>query len=171
MKNVSLDIETLGRKPGCVILSIGAVVFDPDTGAEGRWFYSTIDAVDSQNEGFTLDASTVCWWLAQGDAARKGVSDAKAPVRTVLENFAAWLPSGAVVWGNGSDFDNAIVSAAYDKLGMEIPWSFRGNRCLRTLRGMFPNVSVPAVGTHHNALDDAIYQARLCSAIHKEIRK
>lgn len=171
LKNVSIDIETLGKKPGCVILSIGAVEFDPESDKTGRWFYSAINVEDSHKNGFTIDASTVLWWFKQSDQARKAVADATAPVATVLGNFAAWLPDNATLWGNGSDFDNAIVSAAYDKMGMETPWSFRGNRCLRTLRGMYPHVQVPAVGTHHNALDDAIYQAKLCQAIHKEMRK
>jgi hypothetical protein len=38
MNHIMLDIETLSRKLGAVVLSIGAVVFDPDSDRIGETF-------------------------------------------------------------------------------------------------------------------------------------
>lgn len=39
MNNVMIDIETLGKKHGCPVLSIAAVQFYPHTGDIGNVFY------------------------------------------------------------------------------------------------------------------------------------
>ena len=39
-------------------------------------------------------------------------------------------------------------------------WPYRNNRCYRTLKGLLPAIELERSGTHHNALDDAITQAR-----------
>jgi DNA polymerase III epsilon subunit-like protein len=49
-KDVMLDIETLGNRPYSIILSIGAVEFDPRTGNMGNEFYVLIDHVSSRIE-------------------------------------------------------------------------------------------------------------------------
>jgi exodeoxyribonuclease VIII len=65
------------------------------------------------------------------------------------------------VWGNGSDFDNKLLSTAYEKIGWKhlIPWNFRNNRCYRTVKNLYPSVKMKRSGDHHNALDDAKSQA------------
>lgn len=55
--DIMVDIETLGRKPGCVILSIGCVAFD------GKEFYVNIDPFKMKDEGvFHVDPDTSKWW-------------------------------------------------------------------------------------------------------------
>ncbi|MGL9772940.1 MAG: 3'-5' exoribonuclease domain-containing protein [Sodalis sp. (in: enterobacteria)] len=43
MNNMMLDIGTLGKKAGCPILSVAAVMFKPATGRVGPTFYARID--------------------------------------------------------------------------------------------------------------------------------
>ncbi len=69
------------------------------------------------------------------------------------------------MWGNGSDFDNTLLEEAYRATGIKPPWRFTGNRCYRTVKNLFPDVWVDPVGTAHNALDDATYQANHLIAI------
>lgn len=171
MNNVMVDIETLGNGPGCIILSIGAVKFDPKSDEiDPIYFYSTISPEDSQRQGLQFDASTVIWWMSQNETARKALTSATAPLVNVLEQFAAWLPKDAIVWGNGSDFDNVIIAEAYKVTGKPLPWPFWNNRCFRTLKNLFRHVKVDKSGTAHNALDDAINQAKHCQAIFKEMK-
>jgi hypothetical protein len=49
VKNVMIDIETLGTRPGSVILSIGACRFGAD--GIGEEFYRAIDVLDSLMAG------------------------------------------------------------------------------------------------------------------------
>lgn len=163
MNNVMLDLETLGTSPGCVILSIGAVFFDK-TGL-GQEFYQTIDVQSSIDAGLTMSGGTFKWWMGQQGAARKALFEDTVQVRVALAHFSHWLAEHCdtktvKVWGNGSDFDNPILEAAYEKVGMETPWNFWNNRCYRTVCDVLNDRQRKQEGVHHHALDDAKSQAQ-----------
>ena len=69
--------------------------------------------------------------------------------------------TGAEVWGNGADFDNATIIHLAAQNGWRPPWSYRTNRCFRTIRNIkgVDELDVNFKGVEHNALDDARYQA------------
>ena len=158
MKNVMLDLETMGTTSGSAIISIGAVEFDNN--GIGREFYEKINLADAVNEGLTLDANTVLWWMRQSDEARKEFESGTKGLRAVLSMFAAWLDREALLWGNGSDFDNVLLTAAYNVCKINRPWNFRNNCCYRTIRKLYPDVVAKDTGgVKHNALEDARYQA------------
>ena len=46
-----------------------------------------------------------------------------------LQSLAVFLGENAILWGNGSDFDNAILANAYRAIGQQQPWKFWNNRC------------------------------------------
>jgi len=50
---------------------------------------------------------------------------------------------------------------------MERPWYFWNDRCYRTMKSLYPQIPMERDGVHHNALDDAISQARHLMAILK----
>src|SRR3982751_4177087 len=57
MDNVMIDLETLGRRAGCVVLSIGAVGFDGKTlGAE---FYTVLNVRNQLDHGLHQDDDTL----------------------------------------------------------------------------------------------------------------
>jgi exodeoxyribonuclease VIII len=166
MRHVMLDLETLSTTQNATIVSIGAVAFD----ANGTYdeFYRVID-LDSYEPlprgAFDLSFATLAWWFRQSKAARDELgSDVKVPIKSALNAFAEWPEDKGFdvfgMWGNGADFDNVILGNAYKALGMRPPWAYRNNRCMRTLKSMLPKVDVPRQGTHHNALDDARWQAQ-----------
>lgn len=164
MKNVMLDLETMGNRPRSAICAIGAVFFDP-TGL-GPEFYVRVDLESCVRAGLRLDTSTVLWWLAQEDAARREIHDASLPrleLREALGQLTDFLSvnfdGNLSMWGNGSDFDNVLTVDAYEAVGLEPPWKFWSHRCYRTLKSLRPDVRIPRKGTHHNALDDAKSQA------------
>jgi exodeoxyribonuclease VIII len=72
-----------------------------------------------------------------------------------------WMPpkDASRVWGNGANFDNALVAAAYRANKMDLPWDYWNDRCYRTIAAMFMKTRVDRVGTGHHALDDAKTQA------------
>lgn len=160
--NVMLDLETTGTAPGCCILSIGACSFG--IGArETTLHYNKISHADSLGAGFTDDVETLVWWKKQPEEARLEAFSGTTLVDQSLYAFADYLKQfncDVILWGNGSDFDNTILAAAYTKLGIPIPWKFWNNRCYRTLKNMYSEVrQLPFVGTAHKALDDARNQA------------
>ena len=112
-----------------------------------------------------IDASTVLWWLEQDDSARNtlinGQHDA-APLITALEAFAAFVPAGADIWCKGASFDFPILKYAYHLIGMEQPWEFRNEW---DVRHEMKRAGLVSPGMHHNALKDAVHQAKLVQHI------
>jgi hypothetical protein len=157
MKNVMVDLETLGNGSNSVIISIGAVTFD-HTGI-GDTFYANIDPQSCADAGLKMDVSTVMWWMQQTEQSRAVFKKVNSPLEVVLGEFSAWFPAGATLWGNGSTFDNVILSNAYRAIGVKQPWDFWNDRCYRTLKSLYPHVKLERSGVAHNALDDAKSQA------------
>jgi exodeoxyribonuclease VIII len=176
MYDVMLDLETLGTKSGCVVLSIGAVLFDRPTGAISKEFYRVIDIQSCLAAGLTIDQSTWNWWLQQSDEARVILFDKKAQqLKNVLYDFDLFLSDitykkqDIKLWGNGSDFDQPILSTCYDKLGMTQPWIYYNNRCHRTFKNVHPEIKPEPSGIYHNALDDAKYQVKQHALVYQAI--
>lgn len=161
---IMLDIETLGNKPGSVIVAIGAAKFS--RGNITSSFYERVDPASCVAAGLQMDIATIMWWLRQADEARLEITKPGKALPEVLESFASWIGcDDALVWGNGAAFDNVLLAVAYDRVGIDCPWKFWNNRCYRTLKGLHPEVPMERAGTHHNALDDAESQARHLMAI------
>lgn len=160
------DLETLGRGPGCVVLSIGAVFFGPSgLGAEFELF---VNVADSLNQGLTKDPETEAWWGRQSEAARQTLRKAETSPHTLHDALGAFSAfclqhsskAQLKLWGNGASFDNAIVAYLYKAAGMDPPWNFWNDRCYRTLKALAsPQIRPAESGVLHNALDDAKRQA------------
>ena len=101
------------------------------------------------------------WWLRQSNEARLALTE-NWSLNEVLLDFQNWLPTNALVWGNGADFDNVILLSAYEAARIDCPWSHKNNRCYRTLNAELNLPRAERVGTHHNAIDDAKTQAIHC---------
>lgn len=89
-------------------------------------------------------------------------------LKTSLHLFDSWIkehdPVG--VWGNGSDFDNVLIANACKAVGRPLPWKYYKNMCFRTMKNLF-KVKVDRSGTHHNAVDDAVYQMTVLKEINR----
>ena len=157
---VMLDIETLGIEPGAAILSIGACTFDTD--GVGETFEVSVDIESCQERGLTIDADTLQWWLDQDEAARD-VLTGGVPLATALSELRDFLDTNDAdeLWANSPKFDMAHLEAAYDALDWTAPWEFYELRDVRTVQSLPGAVELEQDGTEHDALDDAVYQARI----------
>jgi len=159
--HVMVDIETTGTDNDAGILTLAAVPFW--WGEPLPSFYEKCAMKDLEEYKFVFDRATMDWWLQQDVAVRaEAFSGTQSIVAmlTLFTNYIHSLPAEPLIWGNGADFDNVIITSAYDRLGMRLPWSFRNNRCFRTLKNAFPGIVYPYAGGRHNALVDADNQAR-----------
>lgn len=174
-----LDIETLGSKTTSAMLSIGAVMFDINTGETGIEFHEHINLQDCLNQGFTVDRDTIMWWMKQSDDARKGIYEKTgSPLKIVLKQFASYHNAckevnneSPQIWGNGASFDVTILQHAYEKLNMEIPWNFYDVRDVRTVVMYHPEVkaNMEFEGVKHDALADCKHQIKYLIEITKRI--
>lgn len=168
--HVMIDLETLGTSPGSVIWSIGAVKFDPLATDLIDTFHVVVDVRDAVARGFNIDAGTMLWWMDPSRTAPRDALLAVDPIDafSALHGFAQWFGTETMpVWGNGATFDNVLLRAAMEKVGVECPWRFWQDRCYRTVKSMPGIPDIERLGTHHDALSDAISQARHLQAICK----
>lgn len=161
--NVMLDLETMGQGPDAAIVAIGACTFDITAGKIGTAYYNRVDLASAVANGGVIDASTVVWWLQQGDEARAEIArEGGMNIAEALQSFSVWMnlhSHDAEVWGNGASFDNVILRGAYARNGTPAPWAWWNDRCYRTAKSLHRDVPMERLGTQHNALDDAISQA------------
>lgn len=54
MEDMMIDIETLGTRPGSVILSVGAVMFDRHGVGHGETFYMNVERESRQGRQTAL---------------------------------------------------------------------------------------------------------------------
>lgn len=158
-----LDLETLATSPDSVILTFGAVQFNPfdldeelDTG-----LYYRIDVDEQIALGRNVDQGTVDWWGQQIDEVREealGEHD-----RVSLEEFTRELNRFVVgadrIWAQGPVFDIVILENLYRQLGKPAPWPYYTIRDSRTLLKALGDTR--KAGTMlHNALADCVSQAQ-----------
>lgn len=167
---IMVDLETLGTGGDAVLLSIGAAKFNSDEIVDS--FHVAIDPATAQGYGLKIDADTVMWWLDPGRAeAREALLKLeRVDLVSALLGFAMWIGGDSIpLWGNGATFDNAILRNAYAATGIDYPIKFYHDRCYRTIKNMAPEIAMVREGTHHDALDDAISQAKHLLTISKNL--
>lgn len=168
------DFETLDLQPSTVVLSIGVVEFFPDRWTPqsteedlvGEKFYSVFNIQEQIDQGRTISAATLQWWMNQRPEAKKAAfpKDQDAPpvseVLLHLNTFIRGFPTPLALWGNGAAFDNVILASLYNQFKVTPAYRFTSDSCYRTLRNLIPGISLgKRAGVYHNALDDAISQA------------
>jgi hypothetical protein len=174
---VMIDLEFLNVTNSAAVLSCGMTAYNKDTLEVGESYGFNFDLADGIRRGLTIGADTLLWWIGQDKAAIQAAFDNKG------KDFNHSLEIGIAKIGNfiskhnavelmalgGRDF--AIIYHICEVIGMSVPWDHRIERDLRTLREEHgAGISVPDVGTAHNAIDDSKYQVNLLIAIRKKIR-
>jgi len=174
-EHVMVDLETLGREPGSIIASIGAVKFDTEGETLGLEFYANIDVQSCVDIGLTIGGETFRWWMDQPEEARRALfSPTPMPLRDVLSAFAEFYKGSEFIWSHGSTFDTVILDAAYRALKMGRPWLSKNTRDTRTLFDLVSQSvldTVPSPGPSHHGLFDAIRQARMVQEAYRWLRR
>lgn len=176
--HLMFDLETLGTRPGCVILSVGAVIFNPfmPSAVRAEEFYQNISKESCLEWDMHTDPATEAWWEGQSEEAKAALLINQKPLKEVLWDFSAWVERNQIeqVWCHGLTFDVPIIEEAYRRCGMLVPWSFRNCRDTRTLYALLdfsPSEVLPDRGTHHNALHDSRYQADSVTAAYSHFHQ
>jgi len=166
MKQLSIDIETLGTTLNSAIVQIGACEFDMLTGKIVKTF-----SVNVQSD---LDAEIICtkgtimFWLQQVKGNPKAANEVffkhAVDLPTALSELTKFIDGEEYeVWANGTKFDLGMLEYQYKLLDLPVPWKHNADRCMRTLRMLCGHIDVD-MGTYkemcHTGLSDAIWQAK-----------
>lgn len=170
--DLMLDLETLGTRPGCVILTIGAVKFDPYSLKEpGPGIYMRVDADEQIAAGREVQEDTLKWWMDQVEDVREealGEAD-RVSVEYMYTELNRICVGVQNIWAQGPVFDIAILENIYRQYGWPTPWQFWQIRDSRTLFGVHGDPRVKGREGHHNALADCVYQAQGVQQIYKQL--
>lgn len=180
MNHLMVDLETMGNKPNAPIISIGAAFFEPSSGEIGSQFSCSISLDSSMSVGAHPDASTIMWWMKQSEAARESVAIPDSDLPSALLGFSDFVTSNSKtkfvqIWGNGATFDCVILRNSFSLCGLPTPWEWWNDRDVRTIVelgrviGFDPKKDMPFDGIRHNALADAIHQAKYVSSIWQKL--
>ena len=166
--HLMIDIETMGTGADAAIASIGIVPF-ADKVFLDEGIIVNVDLSSNLGFGRGLDPRTVVWWLNQEKKAQESLFTPE-PITLYLalikttEYIKKWLGKKKGIWANGATFDLLIMRNAYKTVLNEVPWDYRQECCIRSLRKISStiglNFSDYKQGTLHNSLDDAIGQAQ-----------
>ena len=160
-----IDLETMDTLPSTKVLSIGAVAFNPYTGEVETDTGLHIALRQDLQLGRTKSPQTEAWWERQSPEARASwdlpEEDLVEPKEALRELYRFFKTNKASrPWGHGSTFDISILEDMYRWAEGKPPWRFWDVADTRTILDI-AKMKVPRVeGTHHNALDDAINQAK-----------
>lgn len=167
-----LDLETLSTRPNAVILSMGAVKFDPytsfidiDDGMDVK-----IDVDEQTSIGRDVQEETLNWWATQPPEVQEaalGEND-RLPLATFVKRINKFLVGADQIWCQGPAFDIVILEDLYRQLGIPTPWQFWQIRDSRTLFGVHGDPRDKNRQGAHNALMDCCYQAMGVQAIYKQ---
>ncbi|KAA5938669.1 3'-5' exoribonuclease [Pantoea sp. Bo_2] len=175
--HIMIDIEALDVRPTAAIAAIGAVAFNPETGDVTDKLYCRVDIESSEQSGGTLGASTVKWWLRQSaDVRAELICEEAVTVERALADLNLFvLRKGSfgdcIVWSKGTDYDFPILYSAMARAGIAPAWKYHQVRDVRTLLETLPLIgadsarAVPFEGAPHQALNDALHQARLVTFV------
>lgn len=166
MADIMIDIESLDTTPDCVILTIGAVLFDP----RGQGIIDKIElrpTIEDQTEihNRSINEDTLRWWSTQSPEALEEAlgEQGRIPFADCMESLYKFCWNHKCVWSNGAAFDAVVMEHAWRQTSTRpnpIPWNFWNVRDTRTLYDI-TGVKLKDGGhvTSHKAVEDAERQA------------
>ena len=129
--DIMIDIESLNTTPDCVILTIGAVRFDPKgSGVAER--LELRPTVEDQTEIYnrSINEDTLRWWSEQSpEALEEALGDrGRVPFKECMETLYKFCWNCDAVWSNGASFDIVVAETAFRQTLINrpnpIPWPF-----------------------------------------------
>lgn len=172
MPAVMLDMETLATTPDTVILTVGAVKFDPYTLNQlGDELYLRLDVNQQLELGRSVSESTLEWWGKQDPAVRDEAlgDENRVSVEEFYSQLNRFLVGATDIWCQGPVFDIVILENLYRQMGWPAPWQYWQISDSRTVFKMHGDPRKKEQGKLHNALEDCKSQALAIQRIYADL--
>lgn len=159
-KHLMVDMETMAVTPNAVVLSLGAVHFNPYGSGYSDKIYFRINIDDQDALNREVDPSTLDWWSKQDPAIMEEAfsPDNRISLVDAMDQFHKFAWGCDKFWSHGATFDLVIIENIYRQLNKPLPWNYWQLRDTRTLFDLGFDPDMPT-GSKHDALQDAIRQA------------
>ena len=157
MNHCMIDIETTGTRPGCKVLQIGAVMFG---GPREMFMFEEFSVCIGPGRwpgaaNMVEDKSAMEWWDKQDPVVRARVFGGTTTPMIALMRFGDFLSEHKPeqVWCRGASFDFPVLAAAYDAVGLPVPWKYSAEMCQRTALRMAGVEATKGDGSHDAVVD------------------
>ena len=182
-QHLVLDLETLGTKTNSSILTIGALIFNPNStdildfvsektenSPSISTFYKKISLDSCESIGLEIDDATIKWWSQQNQEAQdEAFSDNdRFDIKEALLELNKFSKTCKKFWAKDPGFDCSILEYVAEKLSMGVPWQYYQTRSIRTIEDHIDFKSAKV--NSHNALEDSLYEAASVQAFYKKLR-
>lgn len=159
-KHLMVDTETMSVTPDAVILTLGAVHFNPYGNGYGDKIYFRISIDDQDALGRQVDQSTLDWWARQDPAIMEEAfsPNDRIPLTEAMDRFHKFAWGCDAFWSHGATFDLVMIENVLRQMGRPLPWNYWQLRDTRTLFDLGVDPEMPT-GSKHDALQDAIRQS------------
>lgn len=159
--HIMVDLETLGTKPNSLMLTIGAIRFNPwkndrDTDMNDMdTFYRRVSFESFDGLDHVIDDATLEWWASQAEEIRAEAfaEEDRHDIRDVLADFHKWCGGVDAIWANGTGFDLNILEHFSRELKRGVAWNYWQTRDARTLYALAPGLERPKGAAHHALWD------------------
>ena len=171
-KHLMVDLETLAVSPRSVVLTLGAVHFNPDTDEIGDSLYLKLDLDDQDRLNREIDPNTLDWWAKQDPQIMEEAFSQtdRVSLESAMDRFHKFAWGCEAFWSHGATFDLVIIEDILRQLARPFPWNYWQLRDTRTLFDLGYGADMPQENKH-NALEDAIRQAIGVRNIFKKLKK
>lgn len=153
-EHVMVDIETMSlSKHNALILSIGAVEFDPvprEAPRIGKKWVSVLDIPEQLHMLRRVDAGTQKFWAdkSQDEARQHWIAyrGERDGVKCALNGLRTFCAGAGRVWANGTQFDLTNIECLNEALqGAEL-WHYQAPRDMRTFVRETPQRRIMEIG-------------------------
>lgn len=164
-----VDLETLDTKTSAVVLTLGAVKFDPFLDLPMKELYIRFEIESQEELGCTISEDVIAWWAKQTDSVKEEAfsDNNRLPVAEAIDKFHKFAWGCSKFWAKGHCFDIMILENLYSKLGKSVPWQYWEIRDVRTIFDL-ADPEMPSA-LLHNALEDSRRQAIGLRNIYKKL--
>lgn len=180
--HIMLDLEALGTSRDCVVVSVGAVKFNLNTGVILDERYWELDMHEQQKVlKRTIDAHTITWWSNQTPDTIKALqSHKRVGIEEFITEFTNFIKGPNFFWAKGTNYDLEILTDLHKAASIWInpsinrtPFQYSKWVDARVYYLIGKELGIMPKHTNegaHNALQDAIFQTKTVCQIHRTLK-
>lgn len=165
MNHILLNLRSLSPLSNGVIISIGAVRFDLNTGKRKATFHQNITIQSCLDIGLEIRGSVMTWWLQQPEKVHKDLLTNQVDIKQALNLFSEFVTKDDYIWSNSARFNCGLLENAYTKINKPICWDYLKERDLKTLFNIF-HIEKPN-DNQYNVLEDCYDEIKQLTGITK----